>query len=74
MKYCTENQILSFKVFSQNNNAYETVSHIINKIQSNNIEKLINYKMTEKNKRVSDKIIQDLKQKINIDEKTPIDK
>ena len=42
--------------------------NIINKIQSNNIEKLINYKMTEKNKRVSDKIIQDLKQKINIDE------
>ncbi|PDH52295.1 MAG: ATP-dependent DNA helicase [Cryomorphaceae bacterium MED-G14] len=27
------NQILSFKVFSQNNNAYETASNIINKIQ-----------------------------------------
>ena len=33
------NQILSFKVFSQNNNAYETVSHIINKIQIVNFYK-----------------------------------
>ena len=33
------NQILSFKVFSQNNNAYETVSHIIDKIQIVNFYK-----------------------------------
>ena len=33
------NQILSFKVFSQNNNACETVSHIINKIQIVNFYK-----------------------------------
>ena len=33
------NQILSFKVFSQSNNAYETVSHIINKIQIVNFYK-----------------------------------
>ena len=33
------NQIRSFKVFSQNNNAYETVSHIINKIQIVNFYK-----------------------------------
>jgi DNA helicase-2/ATP-dependent DNA helicase PcrA len=33
------NQILSFKVFSQNNNAYETVSNIINKIQIVNFYK-----------------------------------
>ena len=33
------NQILAFKVFSQNNNAYETVSHIINKIQIVNFYK-----------------------------------
>lgn len=33
------NQILSFKVFSQNNNAYETASNIINKIQIVNFYK-----------------------------------
>ena len=33
------NQILSFKVFSQNKNAFETVSHIINKIQIVNFYK-----------------------------------
>ena len=33
------NQILSFKVFSQNKNAFETVSHIINKIQIINFYK-----------------------------------
>jgi DNA helicase-2/ATP-dependent DNA helicase PcrA len=33
------NQILSFKVFSQNNNAYETVSNIINEIQIVNFYK-----------------------------------
>ena len=36
-----KNQILSFRVFSQNNNAYETVSHIINKIQ------IVNYYKNE---------------------------
>ena len=34
-----KDQILSFKVFSKNNNAYETVSHIINKINIINFYK-----------------------------------
>ena len=42
--------------------------NIINVVQSNNIQRLINYKMTEKSKRVSDKIIRDLKKNTNINE------
>ncbi len=41
---------------------------VINLEQSNNIQKTLNYKMTEKNKRVNDKIIKDLKKNININE------
>ena len=41
---------------------------IINCEQSSNIERLLNYKMTKKDKRVNDKIIKDLKKNININE------
>lgn len=45
--------------------------NIINVEQSNNIQKLINYKMTKSDKRVNDQIIHDLKNKnININENT----
>tara|TARA_B100000989_G_scaffold283147_1_gene248809 strand:- start:506 stop:1444 length:939 start_codon:yes stop_codon:yes gene_type:complete len=45
--------------------------NIINNEQSNNIQKLINYRMTKSDKRVNDQIIQDLKnKKININENT----
>ena len=40
--------------------------NIINVTQSNNIQRLIKYKMTETSKRVNDKLIEDLKKKINI--------
>tara|TARA_Y100000996_G_C22450141_1_gene613496 strand:- start:105 stop:1037 length:933 start_codon:yes stop_codon:yes gene_type:complete len=41
---------------------------IINLEQSNNIEKLLNYKMTQKDKRVDDKLIMKVKKKISINE------
>ena len=42
--------------------------NIINVTQSDNIQKLINYKMTNSGKRVNDKIIIDLKQSMEINE------
>ncbi len=48
--------------------------NIINALQSNSIQKLINYKMTESEKRVNDKTIQDLKKKIEINENIMIGK
>ena len=42
--------------------------NIINVLQSENIQKKINYKMTTSGKRVNDKVINDLKQSIEIKE------
>ena len=42
--------------------------NIINATESNNIQKLINYKMTKSNKRINDKVIKDLKKDIVITE------
>ncbi len=42
--------------------------NVINVTDSNNIQKLINYKMIESSKRVNDKVIEDLKKKTNINE------
>jgi len=43
--------------------------NIINASESNRIQNLMDYRMTESHKRVNDKIIQDLKKEININEK-----
>ncbi len=42
--------------------------NVINVKQSNEIQKLINYKMIKSSKRINDKIIEDLKKKTNINE------
>ncbi len=48
--------------------------NVINSLQSNKIQKLINYKMTESDKRVNDKTIQDLKKNIEINENIMVGK